>query len=173
MRSFPFFIKERNVLVGFISHTNIANLAKKNIKRMFRSFFDIYLYIYVYIYLYIFLYIYWKKNGTFSRSFANEQNVLAFFSILCKKGRDLYLDSGGGWFLHCSVFYEIRHFLHGRNIPWTICNKTDLKINCTSVEPHCNRCELHDNWRATGQVHWEQGPLTVYPSQRHLLDGCL
>ena len=78
----------------------------------------------------------------FSPSFANERNVLAFFSILCKrtfffkngkelnvqngkersaqpckKGRDLYLDSGGGWLLHCSVFYEIRHFLHGRNIP--------------------------------------------------------
>ena len=27
--SFPFFIKERNVLFGFISHTKIANLAKK------------------------------------------------------------------------------------------------------------------------------------------------
>ena len=29
LRSFPFFIKERKVLFGFISHTNIANLAKK------------------------------------------------------------------------------------------------------------------------------------------------
>ena len=29
LRSFLFFIKEQNVLFGFISHTNIANLAKK------------------------------------------------------------------------------------------------------------------------------------------------
>ena len=52
---------------------------------MFRSFFDIYMSIYIYIYLYIFLYIYRKKNGTFSRSFAKEWNVLAFFSVLCKR----------------------------------------------------------------------------------------
>ena len=38
LRSFSFFIKERNILFGFISHTNIANLAKKERKRMFRSF---------------------------------------------------------------------------------------------------------------------------------------
>ena len=41
--------------------------------------------IYIYIYLYIFLYIYRKKNGTFSRSFAKERNVLVFFSVLCKR----------------------------------------------------------------------------------------
>ena len=29
LRSFTFFIKERNILFGFISHTQIANLAKK------------------------------------------------------------------------------------------------------------------------------------------------
>ena len=73
---------------------------KKNIKEcsiLFKErsilFFDIYLYIYVCIYLYIFIYIsiyismylYWKKNGTISRSFAKERNVLAFFSILCKR----------------------------------------------------------------------------------------
>ena len=29
LRSFPFFIKERNILFGFISHTKIANLTKK------------------------------------------------------------------------------------------------------------------------------------------------
>ena len=99
MRSFPFFIKERNVLFGFISHTNIANLAKKNVKRTFRSFFDIYMSIYIYIYLYIFLYISRKKNGTFSHSFCKrtkrsrvlfrslQKNVafFAFFSVLCKR----------------------------------------------------------------------------------------
>ena len=46
-----------SVLFVFISHTNIANLEKKEHKRTFRPFFDIYLYIYVYIYLYIYLYI--------------------------------------------------------------------------------------------------------------------
>ena len=38
LHSFPFFIKEQNILFGFISHTNIANLAKKERKRMQRSF---------------------------------------------------------------------------------------------------------------------------------------
>ena len=33
LRSFPCFIKDRNVLFGFISHTNIANLAKKEHKK--------------------------------------------------------------------------------------------------------------------------------------------
>ena len=41
MRSFPFFIKERNVfcvLFDFISHTKIANLTKKERKRAQHSF---------------------------------------------------------------------------------------------------------------------------------------
>ena len=37
-RSFPFFIKERNVLFAFISHTKIANLIKKERKKTQRSF---------------------------------------------------------------------------------------------------------------------------------------
>ena len=41
--------------------------------------------IYIYIYLYIFLYISRKKNVTFSNSFAKEQNVLTFFSVLWKR----------------------------------------------------------------------------------------
>ena len=73
-------------------------------------------------------------------------------------GETLYLSGGGGGFtLFC--FYEISHFLHGWNIPWTICSKTDWKNNCTNAEPHCNRCEFDDNWQATGQVHGEGGPL--------------
>ena len=45
----------------------------------------LYISIYIYIYIYIYLYIYWKKNRTFSHSFAKEQSVLAFFSVLCKR----------------------------------------------------------------------------------------
>ena len=65
---------------------------KKECKRTFPSFFDIYLYKYVYIYIYIYLYIsiyisiyILKKEQTFSRSFAKERNVLAFFYVLCKR----------------------------------------------------------------------------------------
>ena len=59
--SFPFFIKEQNILIGFISHTKIANLSKKEGKRTQRSFykvkterfvlFSIYISIYIYIYM--------------------------------------------------------------------------------------------------------------------------
>ena len=68
---FTFFIKERNILFGFISHTKIANLAKKECKRKQRSFykvkkecsvlFSLYIYIYTSIYLYISIYIYIYK----------------------------------------------------------------------------------------------------------------
>ena len=48
-----------------------------------------YLYIYISVNIYIYLYIYIeKKNATFCvllHSFAKEQNVLAFFYILCKR----------------------------------------------------------------------------------------
>ena len=56
--------KERCTLFGFISHTNITNLAKKERKRTQRSFykvkkelnvlFSIYIYIYISIYIYIY-----------------------------------------------------------------------------------------------------------------------
>ena len=45
---------------------------------------SIYNYIYLYIYLYISIYIL-KKNRTFLCSFAKERNVLAVFSVLCKR----------------------------------------------------------------------------------------
>ena len=100
LRSFPFFIKERNVLFGFISHTKMANLAKKERKRTqcffqrtFRSFFNIYLYIFIYIYLYItiyiYLYIYIEKRKerprVLLRSFKKNVAFFAFFSVLCKR----------------------------------------------------------------------------------------
>ena len=87
MRSFPFFIKERNVLFGFISHTKIANLAKKERKRTQHSFFYkdkkecsvFFQYIFIYIYLYISLctsiYIL-KKELNILHSFAKECCVL-------------------------------------------------------------------------------------------------
>ena len=81
----------------------MANLAKKESKRMQRSFYKvkkvlfqyIYLYMYIYIYLYISIYFYKylylyieKKNATYCfllLSFAKERNVLAFFYFLCKR----------------------------------------------------------------------------------------
>ena len=55
LHSFTFFIKERNILFAFISHTKIANLSRKECKRMQCSFlkvtkqhsvlFSIYIYI--------------------------------------------------------------------------------------------------------------------------------
>ena len=84
MHSFPFFIKERNILFGFISHTKIANLAKKECKRTQRSFFNIYLYIYLYISTYIYIYIL-KKERDVLRFFAIERNVLTFFYVLCQR----------------------------------------------------------------------------------------
>ena len=91
--SFPFFIKEQNILIGFISHTKIANLSKKEGKRTQRSFykvkterfvlFSIYISIYIYIYML-------KKERNDLRSFAKERNVLAFFYILCKRNPYLF-----------------------------------------------------------------------------------
>ena len=115
MRSFPLFIKERNILFGFISHTKIANLAKKECKRTQRSFYKvkkessilisiyiyifISIYIYIYIYLYISIYIYWRKKRNILTFFCKrtkrshillhslQKNVafFAFFSILCRR----------------------------------------------------------------------------------------
>ena len=80
LRSFTFFIKERGILcVLFIR-------LKKNLTSFFQYIFIyIYLYISIYIYLYISIYIYWKKEPNVLRSFAKERNVLAFFSIFCKR----------------------------------------------------------------------------------------
>ena len=44
----------------------------------------VYLYIYLYISIYIYIYIF-KKERNVLRSFAQEQNVLAFFNVLCKR----------------------------------------------------------------------------------------
>ena len=104
LRSFPFFIKERNILFGFISHTNIANLAKKNVKRTessvrFSIYIHIYMSIYIFIYLYIYLYIsiYILKIRTQHSAFfcrrtkrsrvllRSLQNNIAFFSVLKKR----------------------------------------------------------------------------------------
>ena len=99
LRSFTFFIKEQNFLFGLISHTKIANLAKKerkersvlfirlkkNVPFFFQSLFIyIYLYIYLYIYFYISIYIL-KKEQNILRSFAKEQNILAFFTFFAKE----------------------------------------------------------------------------------------
>ena len=67
LRSFLFFIKEPCILFGFISHTKIANLAKKECKRTQRSFYKV------------------KKERNVLGSFANKRNVLAFFYVLCKR----------------------------------------------------------------------------------------
>ena len=47
---------------------------------------SIYIYLYT-VYLYIYLYIYWKKNGTFSRSFAKEryETFLRSFPFFAKE----------------------------------------------------------------------------------------
>ena len=114
LRSFPFFIKERNVLFGFISHTNIANLAKKNVKERSVLFsiyiyiyMSIYIYIYLYIYLYISIYIYiLKKRKQHSAFFCKRtkrscillcslQKNVAFFYVLCnpeKRAREENVD---------------------------------------------------------------------------------
>ena len=48
--------------------------------------FSIYIYIGIYIYIYQYEYIYLlKKEWNVLRSFAKEQNVLAFFCVLCKR----------------------------------------------------------------------------------------
>ena len=98
MRSFLFFIKERNIFFGFISHTNIANLAKKerkkNVPFFFQSIFiyiclyiSIYIYIYIYIYLYIYIYIYLYISIYILKK---ERNVLAFFCKRTKRSRVLF-----------------------------------------------------------------------------------
>ena len=66
-RSFTFFIKEccvLCVLFGFISHTKVTNLEKKecNTKIFFSINTYIYLYIYIYLHIYLYIYIYWKKE---------------------------------------------------------------------------------------------------------------
>ena len=39
----------------------------------------------MYIYIYLYIYIYWKKECNVLHSFAKERNVLAFFSVFCKR----------------------------------------------------------------------------------------
>ena len=116
LHSYMFFIKERGVhcvLFGFISHSKIANLAKKNLKEcsvlfmtlkknltfLFQYIFiyiSIYIYIYIYIYLYIYLYIYIEKRMQHSEFFCKRmkrsrvlvrslQKNVAFFYVLCKR----------------------------------------------------------------------------------------
>ena len=72
---FPFFLKEQNILFGLISHTNIANLAKKECKKN-SSFFFWYIFIYICLYISIYISVYILKK---------ERKVLAFFFILCKR----------------------------------------------------------------------------------------
>ena len=86
-RSFTFFIKACCTHFGFMSHTKMTNLAKKERKRTHHSFNKvkkelnvlfqyIYLYIYISIYIYIYIYIslyiyiYWKKERNVLHSFA-------------------------------------------------------------------------------------------------------
>ena len=107
LRSFTFFIKECGVLCvlfGFISHTKMTNLAKKERKRTQHSFykvkkelnvlFSIYICIYIYIYIYIYLYIYCiyiyiyllkKRMRVGHAFFSKECNILAFFCVLFKR----------------------------------------------------------------------------------------
>ena len=100
LRSFPCFIKEHCSLYGFISHTKIANLAKKNnveerrvlfihkVKKERNVLFSIYIYMYISIYIYLYLYIsiyLLKKEWNVLHSFAKEQNVFTIFYVLCKR----------------------------------------------------------------------------------------
>ena len=109
LRSFTYFIKELNILFGFISHTNIANRAKKELNKNVPfflknvSFFFRYIFIYICLYISIYIYIYMyiekrmerscvllQKNEMFSRSFpffAKERCVLCvLFCSLQKNG---------------------------------------------------------------------------------------
>ena len=89
------------VFFGFISHTKMTNLAKKERKRTVPSFlglkknlkffFAIYIYICIFksIYIYIYIYIYIeKKNEGWACILSKERNVLCsfrFFYILSKR----------------------------------------------------------------------------------------
>ena len=75
--SFPFFIKEQNILIGFISHTKIANLSKKEGKRTQRSFYKVkterFVLFSIYISIYIYIYIYVKKRTERSAFFCKRK----------------------------------------------------------------------------------------------------
>ena len=81
------------------SNKHCKSCKKKNVKEhsvLFKECFVLFkersVLISINIYIFIYIYIYWKKNWTFSRSFAKEKNVLAFFSVL-RKGMLLSLHS--------------------------------------------------------------------------------
>ena len=107
LRSFTFFIKEccvlcvllrfllknakeRCALFGFISHTKVTNLSKKecNTKNFFSIYYtyiSIFIYIYLYLTIYIYIYIFWKKErGLGMRSFQKNATFLHFFAFLQK-----------------------------------------------------------------------------------------
>ena len=91
---FAFFLKERRVLCvlfGFISHTKMTNLGKKEPKRTVRSFlglkknlksfFAIHIYIYIYISIYIYKYIFLLKNEGWACVLFKRPQRSAFFCI--------------------------------------------------------------------------------------------
>ena len=74
LHSLTFFIKERNVLFGFISQQKLQILQKKNVEErsvlfirlkknvpFFFQFIFIYIYLYISTYIYIYIYIYLYK----------------------------------------------------------------------------------------------------------------
>ena len=60
-------------------------LQKKNVKEHSVLFKECSVLFSIYIYIYLTIYIEKRTEGTFSRSFAKERNVLAFFYVLCKR----------------------------------------------------------------------------------------
>ena len=104
LHSFTLFIKERcvlGILFGFISHTNMTNLAKKKRKRTVHSFFrvmqyifiHVYICIYIYLYIsisiyisiYIYKYIFQKRMRVGHAFFSKERNILRSFAFFCKR----------------------------------------------------------------------------------------
>ena len=84
LRSFTFFIKERCTLFGFISHTKVTNLSKKECNT--KNFFSIYYtYISIFIYIYLYIYILKKRTRVGHAFFPKERNILAFFCVLAKE----------------------------------------------------------------------------------------
>ena len=81
LRSFTFFIKERCALFGFISHTKMTNLAKKERKRTVRSFLGLKKNLKFFFAIYItrvghaFFYVLLKTKAAF----------FAFFYVLYKR----------------------------------------------------------------------------------------
>ena len=101
LRSFTFFIKEccvlcvllrfllknakeRCALFGFISHTKVTNLSKKECNT--KNFFSIYYtYISIFIYIYLYIYILKKKNEGWACILSKRTQHSCIFLRSCKR----------------------------------------------------------------------------------------